>query len=502
MNFKAPVDDILFSLRHLAGARRLPDWEDALAEDLLRHFAELAEQIIAPLNGSGDRQGARLEQGRVHLPDGFVAAYKAIKAGGWQGLSVAERFGGAGASPLIGAGISEIFTAANQAMQMLFALAPGAIRTLEQFGTPTQQETWIPRLASGEWLSTMCLTESHAGSDLSAIQTTARRDGGGWRIDGEKIFISGGDQNLSDGILHVILARSGSQADGIKGLSLFLAPSGSGVQVIRLEDKLGIKASPTCHLVFENLRAELVGQEGDGLKAMFAMMNFARIDVALQGVGQAARAAQLARDYARDRRQGRQSDGCPAMLSDHADIKRMLSEQDLLAVTARALSHLAMVEVEKKKKSVLVDVLTPLCKVYGSEAAIRCADLGIQVMGGAGYLRDYPMEQIWRDARATAIYEGANGLHKRTLVTRTLRQGADAFLAWIAELAEGNDRLLTMIDAFQDLRESLIVCADPTPHAQDFYAATTTLFESTLRLRLTSVACQHSDPHRFDGLVP
>ena len=386
-------------------------------------------------------------------------------------------------------------------MQMLFALTPGAIRVLEQFGTPTQQETWIPRLASGGWLSTMCLTESQAGSDLSAIQTTARRDGEGWRITGEKIFISGGDQNLSEGILHLILARSGSSTDGIKGLSLFLAPSGAGIRVIRLEDKLGLRASPTCHLVFENLHVELIGQEGAGLTALFAMMNFARIDVALQGVGQAARAAQLARDYARGRSQGRQSDGSPAMLCDHADIKRMLNEQDFLAVTARALSHLAVVEVDKKQKSALVDLLTPLCKIYGSEAAIRCADLGIQVMGGAGYLRDYPMEQIWRNARATAIYEGANGLHKRTLVTRTLRQGASSFLASMTELAEGDETLLTMIDSFQHLRDNLIACPDPTPHAQDFYTATTALCESVLRRHLTSVAHHHPDPHRFDGIL-
>ncbi|MGI9501053.1 MAG: acyl-CoA dehydrogenase family protein [Geminicoccaceae bacterium] len=340
ISFTAPVGDILHAYRFAAQADDLPDWDDDIAKAVLEHFSDLAEGVIAPLDEIGDREGALLENGRVRMPEGFREAYRQLAEGGWQGLTAPERFGGMGAHPLLAAGVSEIFSGANYAFQMVCGLVPGAVTTLLRFGTPEQQETWIPRLTRGEVLSTMCLSEPGAGSDLSRIRTRAEEDDGLWRITGEKIFISGGDQDLSDGILHLVLARTGATDEGVKGLSLFLCPSETAqernaITVLRLEEKLGLHASPTCQMQFDEAEAMLVGALGDGLKAMFTLMNHARIDVALQGVAHASRAAQIAGIYAADRVQGRKADGTFAKLDDHADIIRMLNTQKALALGGR-----------------------------------------------------------------------------------------------------------------------------------------------------------------------
>jgi alkylation response protein AidB-like acyl-CoA dehydrogenase len=284
--FKAPVDDILFCLRDVARADSLPDWDDDLAAHIIAAFGAFSEGVIAPLDEPGDAQGCRLEDGRVRMPDGFGAAFAQLSEDGWQGLSAPEEFGGMSQNHVIAAAVSEIFTGANPSLQMIASLAPGAISTLLVSGSDEQQATWIPRLASGEALATMCLTEPGAGSDLGRVRTKATRDGDGWRIEGEKIFISGGDQDMSRDILHLVLARTGALEDGVQGLSLFAtsrAAAGDTIKITRIEEKLGLHASPTCQMAFDGAPAELVGAEGDGLKAMFTMMNHARIDVALQG---------------------------------------------------------------------------------------------------------------------------------------------------------------------------------------------------------------------------
>ncbi|HPQ97639.1 MAG TPA: acyl-CoA dehydrogenase family protein, partial [Thiolinea sp.] len=302
--FQAPVEDIFASLHTFVG--ELPDWDAALCEEITQHFASFVEGVLAPLNEPGDRQGCRLENGRVRMPDGFGTAYAELAEGGWQGLTAPEAYGGQGLDHLTAAVLSEIFSGANHALQMVTGLVPGAISTLLAHGTPEQQNTYIPPLASGEWLSTMCLTEAGAGSDLSRIRTRAVQDGDGWRIDGQKIFISGGDQDLSQGILHLVLARSGPADSGVKGLSLFLCLSDvdgerNKISITRIEEKLGLHASPTCQMEFDGAKAELIGTEGKGLAAMFTMMNHARLDVALQGVAHASRAHAIASAYAAER---------------------------------------------------------------------------------------------------------------------------------------------------------------------------------------------------------
>jgi len=496
-DFVAPLDDILFSLHRVADAGVIDSHDAALATDILGQFATIAEQVIAPTNRQGDRQGCRFENGRVRTPDGFADVFGTIADGGWLALAIPDEYGGMGLDRLTAAGVSEMFTGANHALQMAAGLLPGAVSTLLRFGSADQKQRWIPRLADGRTLNTMCLTEAGAGSDLSRVRTRAVLQGDLWHLSGEKIFISNGDQDLSDDILHFVLARSGPVEAGIKGLSLFLCPSriASGrnnVSVSRLEDKLGIHGSPTCQLVFDGAEAELIGEEGGGLAAMFTLMNHARIDVALQGVAHAARASDIAASYAGDRAQGRRPDGTPAMLSDHVDVRQMLDEQRALAVGARAMCHLALVVLDDPNQLPLADFLTPLCKMFASEAGIRAADLGIQVLGGYGYLDEYDIGQTWRDARITAVYEGANGIHALTVATRGLRAqngaGADAFAGFVRDLGDGRAEITTLLDEWQDLRDRTAAHDGVPPHARQFATVTAELFFRAAWARIAAVA--------------
>lgn len=504
--YRAPLDDILFVLNDVAGAGRIPGWDADLAAELGGHFAAFAEGVIAPLDEAGDRQGCRLENGRVRMPEGFGAAYAAYRDQGWSGLTAPEEFGGQGMGAAMLGIVSEIFTGACQGLQMTAGLVPGAIRTLLHFGSDDQKARLIPPMAAGEWLATMCLTEPGAGSDLSRVRCRAEPagDGAGWRISGEKIFISGGDQDLSAGILHLVLARTG--ADGIRGLSLFACRSQrddgtrNAVRVARIEEKMGIHVSPTCNLIFEGADAELVGAEGAGLAAMFTLMNHARLDVALQGVALAARAHHIAAAYAADRVQGRKPDGTPAVLTDHVDVVRMLEEMDLLALGARGIAHVALVMLETGEAPDLVEALTPVAKVFGSEAATAAADLGIQVLGGYGYLREYRIEQVWRDARITRIYEGANGIHALALSTRLMRLGAplDA-LDTFASSASGA-AVASCLAAWRAARAQVAARADPAPLATAFMGLTAELVHQVIWDRIAALAGRHPDPARLRRL--
>ncbi len=505
--FKAPLDDILFTLTHVAGADSLPDWDADFAAEIGGHFAAFAEGEIAPLDEPGDRQGCTLTDGRAHMPDGFADVYRAYAEQGWPGLTAPEDFGGQGQGALMLAITSEIFSGANHSLQMVTGLVPGAIRTLLRFGTEDQKARHIPTLASGEALATMCLTEPAAGSDLSRVRCRAEQVGNGWAITGEKIFISGGDQDMSDRILHLVLARTSD--NGVKGLSLFLCPSErldgrrNGVTVTRIEEKMGLHASPTCQLAFDGAEAELIGQEGQGLMAMFTMMNHARLDVALQGVAHAARAYDVASRYAAERVQGRGADGAPATLETHADVRRMLDEIDRNAMTGRAIAHLAFVTMERGDDPDLVDFLTPVAKVFCTEGGMRAADLGIQVLGGYGYLREYRLEQTYRDARITAIYEGANGIHERMLATRLAGSAAgDAFARFIAGQAQQyqDHGIDTALADWTAAHERVIGASDPSQLAHDFMRVTTETLLSCIWARIATAAGRHPDPTRIARL--
>ena len=494
--YKAPLEDILFTMTHVAGAADLPEWDAEFAAEIGAHFAAFAEGEIAPLDEVGDRQGCRLENGRVRMPEGFGALYRAYAEQGWPGLTAPEDFGGQGLSALMLAVVSEIFSGANQSLQMVTGLVPGAIRVLMRFGTEEQKARHIPGLASGELLATMCLTEPGAGSDLARVRTRAVQDGSVWKITGEKIFISGGDQDMSEGVFHLVLARTSDE--GVKGLSLFamrdLRADGSrnAAAVTRIEEKMGLHASPTCQLVFDGAEAELIGAEGQGLKAMFTMMNHARSDVALQGVAHSARAHDVASGYAAERVQGRRADGAPAVLSDHADVRRMLDEIDLRAMGGRAIAHLAFVTMERGDDPALVEFLTPVAKYWCTEAGMKAAELGMQVLGGYGYLQEYRLEQTYRDMRIAAIYEGANGIHARMLATR-LAGGAeaDAFERFMED--EGQPDALALWRAGR----ALLAAGDATVLAHDFMELTCLTLLAALFGRMAAAAERHPEPERI-----
>lgn len=483
--FKAPVEDIL-ALHVLLSA----GWSDTgfdaeTAATVISEFARFAEQQIAPLNAIGDSTACQLTDTGVKMPASFRPVFDMLAAGGWQGLGAAECYGGMGLDKITAAGVSEIFSGACHALQMVCNLVPGAIDILEHYGTDTQKQRLIPPLAEGRWLSTMCLTEPDAGSDLSAIRCIAEQVDDIWQITGEKIFISGGDQDVSGSILHFVLARTQDGAQGLSGLSLFAVPKHHNgqpnhIEILRIEEKLGIHASPTCHMRFERAQAELIGAEGDGLKVMFTLMNHARIDVALQGVAHAQHAHALSADYAAGRIQGRNKDRQPAYLDQHADIGRMLNQQRILALGGRAMCYYTLGLLEQKHNPELVEFLTPLCKVFCSEAGIYSADLGIQVFGGYGYLKDYGIEQLWRDARITAIYEGANGIHGRAMVTRNLRlaqgRAADDFAELLDMLCADTPHLLSRAKRWREVRRMIDACETPERYGHDFTRLSAYLF--------------------------
>ncbi len=500
--FSAPLSDIVFTMSHVAGANALPDWDAEFAGEIGGHFAAFAEGEIAPLDEPGDQQGCRLENGRVRMPDGFGAVYNSYAEQGWPSLTVPEQYDGQEQSALVLAITSEIFSGANHSLQMITGLVPGAVRTLLRFGTDDQKDRYVGSLASGETLATMCLTEPGAGSDLSRVRCRATKNGDSWKIEGEKIFISGGDQDMSAKILHLVLARTSD--DGIKGLSLFLCPSEKSddtrnhVTVTRIEEKMGLHASPTCQLAFDGAEAELIGKEGQGLKAMFTMMNHARADVALQGVAHAARAYDVASAYAAERVQGRNADGTPATLDQHADVARLLTEIDTLALGGRAIAHLSFVMMEKGDAPDIVEFLTPIAKVYCTEAGMRAAEMGVQVLGGYGYLSEYRLEQTYRDARIAAIYEGANAIHERVLATRLLGAApGEAFDAWLAENASGHDVATQAMELWREARALMLQADDPTPKAHDFMALTAEALVLCLWARMATEADHHAEADRI-----
>ncbi|WP_269585876.1 acyl-CoA dehydrogenase family protein [Roseibium sp. Sym1] len=508
--FSAPLDDILFSLEHVTGAPVLPHWDRELASEIGAHFAAFAEEQLAPLNEPGDRQGCRLENGRVRMPDGFVETYAAYAEQGWPGLTVPEAYGGQGLDATVLAITSEIFTGANHSLQMVTGLVPGAVSTLLDFGTEDQRARYLPDFASGAALATMCLTEPEAGSDLSRIRCRAERSGETWLLTGEKIFISGGDQDMSEKIHHLVLARTSD--DGLRGLSLFICPGTLGdgsrnhVSVTRIEEKMGLHASPTCQLSFDGAEAELVGEAGAGLKAMFTIMNHARTDVALQGVAHAARATDIARSYAAERVQGRGSDGAPVTLDHHADVRRMLDEIDALALGARALAHLTLVTIEAGEAPALAEFLKPVAKVFCTEAGMRATETGMQVLGGYGYLKEYFLEQAYRDARIAAIYEGANGIHERSLVTRLLPADAgEAFEAFLKSECNARGQthpgLLERMQSWENARSHVLASTDPAELAHVFMKLTADTLVSFLWARMADAAEHHPDPARIRRLA-
>ncbi len=465
--YRAPVDDIRFVLNELAGLPQLvakvPAFQSAtpdVVDSILVEAARLAAEVISPLNRPGDLTGVELRDGRVRVPDGFAEAYRAIKDGGWVGLRGDPQHGGQGLPHAVSAPTSEMWAAANPAFATCPELSSGAVEALEIYATPELRDLFMPRVLSGEWTVTMCLTEPQAGSDLAAIQTRAEARGDRFRLFGRKIFITWGDHELTPNIVHMVLARAPHAPPGVKGISLFLVPKylvnpdGSigernDIRPVSVEHKLGLHASPTCVLALgDNGGAEgfLIGRLHEGLACMFTMMNCMRLGVGLQGVGIADRAYQHAVVYARERVQGRSADGKERVaIIRHPDVRRMLLTMRALTEASRALAYAAAVNLdfakhaadadERRRHLARADLLTPVVKGWSTEIAQEVTGLCIQVHGGSGFIEETGVAQYARDARITTIYEGTNGIQALDLVGRkVLRDGGGALEDLLSEM--------------------------------------------------------------------
>jgi alkylation response protein AidB-like acyl-CoA dehydrogenase len=429
MPIAAPPAETAWLLHHIVGFEAM---EQADTEAVLTEATRLAEGVLAPLDMPGDQVGARWHDGEVSMPPGFADAHRAYADGGWIGIAASADHGGQGLPHALGYAAHEIFTSANMAFSLCPMLTYDAVLLLEAHGTAEQRARWVPKLIAGDWSGTMCLTEPQAGSDLSGIRTRAVPDGaGGFRITGTKIYITYGEHGMTGNILHMVLARLPDAPPGSAGISLFavpkLRPDGTrnGVRCQSIERKLGIHASPTCVMAFEDAAGELVGPLHKGLACMFAMMNGARLGVAMQGVALAERAFRRAAAFAADRVQR------GAAIDQHPDVRRHLWTMRALALGGRLLTLHAALAGEPR-----ASLLIPVAKAWATDAGEEAASRGIQVHGGAGFIEDTGAAQHLRDVRISQIYEGANGIQALTLLRRgLLRDQGAAVASLLAEIS-------------------------------------------------------------------
>jgi alkylation response protein AidB-like acyl-CoA dehydrogenase len=474
MSFACPVSDQRLVLNHvvriaeLAKSNRFAEATPETVDALLDAAAEFAEGELAPLNEVGDRTASRWSEGLVTTPPGFREAYSKFVEGGWMGLSAPVEAGGQGLPNSLSAAMMEDFNAANVAFALCPMLGLGAVEAIEAHGSDELKRDYLPKIVSGEWTATMNLTEPQAGSDVGALKSRAVPAGdGSWRITGTKIFITYGEHDFTDNIIHMVLARTPGAPDGTKGISLFLVPKllpdgeSNDLQCVSIEHKMGIHASPTCVMGYgENGGATgwLVGDELGGMRAMFTMMNHARLNVGLQGVGLAERATQRAVAYALERKQGQRS-GLPIRIADHPDVRRMLVRMRALTMAARALAYYAFGQLDReilgdREAGLRADVLTPLVKTWCTDVGCEVASLGIQVHGGMGFIEETGAAQHLRDARIAPIYEGTNGIQAADFVQRKIRlDGGAAFDSLIADIrAEArHEELIALTDEVEIL---------------------------------------------------
>ncbi|MEQ1786467.1 MAG: acyl-CoA dehydrogenase [Acidimicrobiales bacterium] len=502
--YTAPLRDIRFVLEHLVdleGVAALPGFEHVDADAVyavLEENGRFMEDLIAPLNRVGDVQGSvRNDDGTVTTPDGFKEAYSAYVDAGWNGVAFSPDYGGGGFPWLVGVAMQEVLTSANMAFSMCPLLNQGAVDMLLHHASEEHKETYLPKMVTGEWTGTMNLTEPHAGSDVGALSTRAvPHDDGTFRISGTKIFISFGEHDMSENIIHLVLARTPTAPPGTKGISCFIVPKylvhddGSlgernDVTCVSLEHKMGIKASPTCVLSYgdagDGAVGYLIGEENAGMRYMFTMMNNARLSVGLEGLALAERAFQMALAYAKERKQGR-APGAPAgeqsSIVEHPDVRRMLLTQRASIEALRGICYLNAAaldratrhadEVARAESAELADILTPVSKGWGTDLGVELTSLALQVFGGMGYIEETGIAQLYRDARIAPIYEGTNGIQAMDLVGRKLPMRAGGAIsdylgaidATIAELAAAGDDLASIQAALADALAGLRTATD------------------------------------------
>jgi len=497
MSYQAPLRDMQFVLYELLKGDEilpaLPGYEDAtrdIMDAMLTEGAKLAQNVIAPTNTNGDRQGCHYdpESKSVTTPDGFKEAYKQFAEAGWTALSAPVEYGGQGMPHTLNTLAEEMMCSANLSLGMYPGLTHGAVNALIGYGTNEQKDYFLPRLISGEWTGTMCLTEPHCGTDLGLIRTKAEPQAdGSYAISGTKIWITGGEHDLVDNIIHLVLAKLPDAPGGSKGISLFLVPKvledGSRNPAFcgGLEHKMGIKGSATCVMNFEEAKGWLIGEPHKGLQAMFVMMNSARLMVGLQGLGVAEAAYQVSLGFAKDRLQSRSLAGpqAPDKPADpiivHPDVRRMLLRQKATIEGSRALAyftalnldiaHTAEDPAEREHADDMVQLLTPVVKAFLTDEGFFCANDGLQLMGGSGFTQDWPLEQLVRDARITRIYEGTNGIQALDLVGRKIGMNGGRALK----------RFFAMLDGF-------INDNPQAPHLPQLKAAIARLQKATMWL--------------------
>jgi len=448
--YTAPVTDMQFLLHDVlqVGTSDIPGHaalDPAFTAAVLEEAGKLASDVLAPLNAVGDREGCRLDAGIVHTPTGFKSAFDQLRAGGWTALDAATDYGGQGLPYLMHTAVNELFVSANMALNMFQGLTHGAYTAILFHGTEAQKRLWLPPLASCQWTGTMNLTEPHCGTDLGLLRTRAEPQAdGSYRITGQKIFISAGDHDLAENIVHLVLAKAPGGGEGTKGISLFIVPkvlvnpdgslgARNAVTVGKIERKMGIHGSPTCVMNYDGATGWLLGDLHKGMKAMFTMMNEARLGVALQGYALAEAAYQAARAYARDRLQGRAAtgaqnpDGPADPLIVHPDIRRSLMAQKSFAEGARAFTFWGASLIDRAHHGDtaadgLISLLIPVLKGFLTDKGFEMTVEAQQVFGGHGYIEETGLSQLVRDARIPMIYEGANGVQALDLVGRKLGQ--------------------------------------------------------------------------------
>jgi len=475
-NYKAPLRDMRFVLYELHSGDKLshlPGLEDMtpdLIDPVLEEAAKVCEEVLHPLNRSGDEEGCTWENGTVRTPKGFKEAYKLFCDAGWTGLACDPDFGGQGMPQMINTLVSEMICATNLSFGMYPGLSHGCYTALHAHGSDELKQAYLPKLVDGSWAGTMCLTEPHCGTDLGLCRTKAvPQADGSYKITGTKIFISAGEHDMTDNIIHLVLARLPDAPKGIKGISLFLVPkfmpdgTRNPAACGSIEHKMGIKASATCVMNFDEATGWLVGELGKGMRAMFTMMNEERLAVGIQGLGLAEASYQGAVAYARDRLQGRSLSGikAPDKAADpiihHPDVRRMLLTIRATTEGSRALgawvahqldvAEHGVEESERQNAHDFVALMTPIVKALFTDLAFEATNHGVQVFGGHGYIREHGMEQLVRDCRIAQIYEGANGIQALDLVGRKMPAHAGRYLRqffhpvgdFIAQYAEDDD---------------------------------------------------------------
>jgi 3-(methylthio)propanoyl-CoA dehydrogenase len=473
--YKAPVRDMRFVLNELAGladVARLPGCEEVTAElvdQILEESAKFSSEVLAPLNRSGDEEGSKWAEGKVTTPKGFKEAYKKFIEGGWNALQFPSEFGGQGLPKLVAAPVMEMWKSANLSFSLCPLLTTGAVEALLLRGSPALKKTYLPKMVQGQWTGTMNLTEPQAGTDLALLRTKAVKQGDAYRISGQKIFITYGEHDLAENIVHLVLARTPDAPEGVRGISLFvvpkLVPKADGtpgernrVQCASIEHKLGIHASPTAVMVYDNAVGYLVGEENRGLEYMFIMMNAARFAVGMEGISISERAYQQALAYAKERVQSRDvaGDAKAVPIIRHPDVRRMLMSMKAQTEAMRALAYVVAAGLDRAHKhpekeeriraQAFVDLMIPVVKGWSTETGIEVASTGIQVHGGVGFIEETGAAQHLRDARITTIYEGTTGIQANDLIGRKIAREGGATAKEVVKLMRRVERELDSED--------------------------------------------------------